>query len=155
LVALDTQAWHQAGWQYSAVGDFITDVAYAVEMEAPGFAKRAIPAFRDVLRNAKPLPPETGIVVTRLPEGVDDHYARTADDLARGLGLADSEGVAPEQFRFCFGDIPVDPDGMMLYRLCGLHREQVSWSVPDQETAVDAVRPAMQTDLTQLALEWI
>jgi hypothetical protein len=155
LVALDAQPWYEAGWQYQAVGDFITRVAYAVEMETPGFAKRAIPAFRDILRTAKPLPPETGIVITRLPEGVDDHYARTADELARSLGLADAEGRAPAQFSFRFGDIPADPDGLLLRRLCGLRREQVTWSVPELEDATEAFRPVPHTDLTQLALEWM
>jgi hypothetical protein len=155
LVTLDAQPWHDAGWQYQAVGNFITDVAYAVEMEAPGFAKRAIPAFRDILRAAKPLPRETGILITRLPEGVDDHYARTADELARGLGLADVEGRAPAQFSFRFGEIPADPDGLLLYRLCGLRREQVTWSVPEQKDAGEALRPVAHTDLTQLALEWM
>ncbi|MFL9911968.1 hypothetical protein [Paraburkholderia sp. RL17-337-BIB-A] len=155
LVSIDAHPWHEAGWQYKAVGDFITGVAYAVETEAPGFAKRAIPAFRDILRSANPLPNETGIVIARLPEGVDDHYARTADELARGLGLADAEGRAPAQFRFRLGDIPVDPDGLLLYRLCGLRREQVTLSVPKQEDAVEALRPVAHTDLTQLALEWI
>jgi hypothetical protein len=155
LVAPDAQSWHQPGWRYEAVGTFISSVAYPIEMEAPGFAKRAIPAHREILRNAKPLPPETGISITRSPEGVEDHYARTADELARGLGRADAEGHAPARYSFRFGDLPADPDGGLLYRLCGLRPEQVTWSVPEKEEVFEVLRPVANTDLTQLALEWI
>lgn len=155
LVAMDGGPWHQPRWQYQAVGAFISSVAYEVEMEAPGFAKRAIPAFREILRIAKPLPPETGVVITRSPAAIEDYHVRAADELARGLGLADAEGHAPAHYRFRFGELAADPDEALVHRLCGLRREQVAWSVPEKEGVVDALRPAHKTDLTQLALEWI
>ncbi|MFM0418707.1 hypothetical protein [Paraburkholderia aromaticivorans] len=78
-----------------------------------------------------------------------------ADELACGLGMADAAGHAPSQYRFRFGDLPADPDGALVHRLCGLRREQVVWSVPEKEDMVDVLRLAHNTDLTQLALEWI
>jgi hypothetical protein len=155
LVSLDGRPWDQAGWQYEAVGRFITDVAYPLEMVAPGFAKRAIPVFRDALSGAKALPAETVIEVVRLPEGLEEHCGRLADNLASDLGLADEEGRAPAQFSFRYGDIPADPRDMLRYRLCALRSQQVTWSVPDQRNAVDAVQPGADIDLTQLVLELI
>ncbi|WP_090812823.1 hypothetical protein [Paraburkholderia tuberum] len=71
LVSFDGQPWENAGWQYSAIGSFITDVAYPIEMEAAGFAKAAIPVYRELMRNAAPLPGETVIEITRLPQGLE------------------------------------------------------------------------------------
>ncbi|MDR5832440.1 hypothetical protein P9250_31825 [Caballeronia sp. LP006] len=104
LVATGAAPWRHAGWQYSAVGSFVTEVAYPVEMEAPGFAKKAIPAFREAVRNASPVPPATRITTTREPEGADDSRVRRADELAQLLGLvsdgepapAAREGAAPD-----------------------------------------------------------
>ncbi|EIN00045.1 hypothetical protein WQE_16014 [Paraburkholderia hospita] len=152
LVSLDGQPWENAGWQYSAVGSFITDVAYEREMDVPGFAKRAIPAYRDVLRNADALPAHTVIDVTRSPDGVEEYRARVADELAVILGLADAEGRAPAQFSFRFGDVPAEPRGTAMYKLCHLCSQQVNWSLPEAK-ADDPVPAGSGTDLTQLILE--
>ncbi|CAD6559284.1 hypothetical protein ACFQ3P_33030 [Paraburkholderia sabiae] len=154
LVSLDGKPWENAGWQYSAVGSFITDLAYEREMDAPGFAKRAIPAYRDVLRNADLLPAQTVIDVTRSPEGVEEHRARVADELAVYLGLADTEGRAPARFSFRFSDVPSEPRSSAMYKLCLLCSLQVSWSVPDVKL-VDPVPTAEGTDLTQFLLELV
>ncbi|MGF6969582.1 hypothetical protein OKW43_006677 [Paraburkholderia sp. WC7.3g] len=153
LVSFGGQPWDNAGWQYSAIGTFITEVAYPLEMEAPGFAKGAIPAYRQLLTNADPLPGDTVINVTRSPEGIEEYCARVADELAVYLGLADVQGRAPAQFSSRFGEIPVEPRGSAMYKLCNLRSQQVTWTVPEDAASTQAVHTTPCTDLAQLILE--
>ncbi|CAN7804888.1 hypothetical protein LJR267_010553 [Paraburkholderia hospita] len=155
LVSFDVQPWENAGWQYSAIGSFITDVAYPIEMETPGFAKAAIPVYRDLMRNACQLPAETIIEITRMPEGLEDYCGRAADELAGYLGLADGEGRAPERFSFRFGDVPAEPRGSAMYKLCNLRSQQVSWTLPQDTAATQQIDKAPSTDLAQLILELV
>ncbi|CAN7792316.1 hypothetical protein [Caballeronia sp. dw_19] len=130
LVSFDGQPWHHAGWQYSAVGSFITEVAYRLEMVHPGFAKRAIPEYRDTLRKASPVPPDTKLTVSRAPEGVDKWRLSTADEIAQGLGLVSEGEDAPATFSFEFSAITGENPRSNLYSLGRLAREQVKWEVP-------------------------
>ncbi|MBN3754267.1 hypothetical protein G3N95_15045 [Paraburkholderia sp. Tr-20389] len=155
LVSLDGQAWENAGWQYSAIGSFITDVAYPLEMEAPGFAKAAIPVYRELMVNAGPLPAETVVDVTRMPAGLEEYCGRVADELAGYLGIADDNGRAPERFTFRFGEVPAEPRGSAMYKLCGLRSQQVTWTVPQDAPSTTAVRETSCTDLAQLILELV
>ncbi|SAL81742.1 hypothetical protein AWB74_06042 [Caballeronia arvi] len=86
LIAIGVAPWRHAGWQYNAIGSFITDVVYSIEMDTPGFAKKAIPAFRDTVRAASTIPAATRITVTRSPEGEDKSRIRSAGELARNSG---------------------------------------------------------------------
>ncbi|TFE36939.1 hypothetical protein E2553_45775 [Paraburkholderia dipogonis] len=153
LVSFDGQPWENAGWQYSAIGGFITDVAYPIEMEAAGFAKAAVPVYRELMRNGAPLPGETVIEITRLPQGLEDYCARVADELAGYLGLADGEGHAPERFSFRFGDVPAEPRGSAMYKLCNLRSQQVKWTLPQDTASTQSVDEATSTDLVQMILE--
>jgi hypothetical protein len=130
LVSLDGQAWHHAGWQYSAVGSFITEVAYGIEMVHPGFAKRAIPEYRDMLRKASPVSPDTKLTITRAPDGVGKWAVASADELARAVGVAAADQSAPDQFSFYFRDVLGELSSQLLYKLEGLDRSQVVWDVP-------------------------
>ncbi|KXV16518.1 hypothetical protein CR51_00915 [Caballeronia megalochromosomata] len=130
LIAIGSAPWRHAGWQYNAIGSFITDLAYPMEMEASGFAKKAIPAFRDAVRGASALPAATRITVTRSPEGEDAWRVRKADEIARTLGIANGER-APDVFSFAFGDLLQREDtDQLLYGLGGLSDAQAQWEVP-------------------------
>ncbi|SEK12801.1 hypothetical protein SAMN05192539_106026 [Paraburkholderia diazotrophica] len=153
LVSLNGKRWENAGWQYSAIGSFITDFAYPIEMETPGFAKAAIPVYRDLMRNAGQLPAETIIEITRMPEGLEDYCRRAADELAGYLGLADGEGRAPERFSFRFGDVPAEPRGSAMYKLCNLRSQQLTWTLPQDTAATQQIDNEPSTDLAQLILE--
>jgi hypothetical protein len=153
LVSFDGKPWVNAGWQYSAIGSFITEVAYPLEMEAPGFAKAGIPAYRDLLTGADRLPDDTVINVTRLPVGVEDYCAHLADELAVYLGAADPQGQAPAQFSFRFGDVPAEPRGSAMYKLCNLRDQQVMWAIPDNAPVKVASHETPCTDPAQLILE--
>ena len=131
LVAMGAAPWRHAGWQYSAVGSFVTEVAYPVEMEAPGFAKKAIPAFRDAVSNAPQVPSATRITVTRAPEGTEEWKVRRADEFARTLGLVAEDACAPAVFSFAFGDLFNREDtDRLLYGLGSFSDAQLQWEVP-------------------------
>ncbi|SAK89350.1 hypothetical protein AWB82_06257 [Caballeronia glebae] len=131
LIAIGSAPWRHAGWQYNAVGSFITEVAYPIEMEAPGFAKRAIPAFRDVVRSASAVPSAARITVTPSPEGEDAWRVRKADEMARALGIVGDGRAAPDVFSFEFGDLLQREDkDQLLYGLGGLSDAQAQWEIP-------------------------
>jgi hypothetical protein len=131
LVAIGSAPWRHAGWQYNAIGSFITDVVYPIEMEAPGFAKKAIPAFRDAVREASTLPAATRITVTRAPEGEDTWRVRKADEVAQKLGIVADGESAPDVFSFAFGDLLQREDtDQLLYGLGGFSDAQAHWEVP-------------------------
>lgn len=131
LIAMGSAPWRHAGWQYNAVGSFITEVVYAIEMETPGFAKKAIPAFREAIRSATPVPAATRITVTRSPEGEDEWRIRKAGELAQKVGLAADGESAPDVFSFAFGDLLGREDtDQLLYGLGGLSDVQAQWEVP-------------------------
>ena len=139
LVSLDGQPWHHAGWEYNAVGLFISEVAYDVEMAYPGFAKRAIPRYRDMLRNAPPLPLDTKLSISRAPAGVDKWAVSTVDEIAQAVGIAGTERSAPGEFSFYFRDALGDSNSQVLFKLNGLNRSQVNWDLPD-DVAIAAVQ---------------
>jgi hypothetical protein len=110
LVSLDGKPWHYVGWQYSAVGSFFTEVAYGIEMAHPGFAKRAIPEYRDMLRKASVVPPDTKLTITRAPDGVGKWAVASADELARAVGVASPDQLAPEQLLVSLSGPAVVPE---------------------------------------------
>jgi|GEM_PF-2344883 len=130
LIAIGSAPWRHAGWEYNAIGSFVTEVAYPIEMETPGFARKAIPAFREAVRNASPVPVGTRITVTRAPEGTDDWRIRRADELAQLLGLASNGEPAPATFSFAFGDLLNREDtDRLLYGLSAFCDSQMQWEV--------------------------
>jgi hypothetical protein len=150
LVAIGAAPWRHAGWQYSAVGSFITEVAYPVEMETPGFAKKAIPAFRDAVNNAPQVPSATRITVTRSPEGTEGWKVRRADELARMLGVVAQDACAPAVFSFAFGDLLNREDtDRLLYGLDSFSDAQLQWEVAREGAAPD---PAFFAADVQLSL---
>ncbi|SAK57721.1 hypothetical protein AWB76_02501 [Caballeronia temeraria] len=152
LIAIGVAPWRHAGWQYNAIGSFITDVVYSIEMEAPGFAKKAIPAFRDTVRTASTVPAATRITVTRSPEGEDKWRIRSAGELAQRLGMAADGESASDVFSFAFGDLLGREDtGQLLYGLGGLSDAQAHWDVPVSREGV-APDPAFFAADVQLSL---
>ena len=119
-------------WQgHMRHGSFITEVAYPIEMETPGFAKRAIPAFRDAVRGAEVVPSSARITVTRSPEGVEDWKIRRADEIVQGLGIATAGEPAPDEFSFSFGDLlQAHQSERLLCAIGGLSDAQAHWEVP-------------------------
>jgi hypothetical protein len=130
LVAIGSAPWRHAGWQYNAVGSFVTEVAYSIEMETPGFAEKAIPAFRDAIRGATSLAATTRITVTRSPEGADEWRVRRADEVAQRLGIVSDGECAPDTYTFAFGDLCQRADAdRLLFGLGGFSDAQLHWEI--------------------------
>jgi hypothetical protein len=141
LVSYDRKPWTHAGWNYNAVGSFITEVAYGLDMLSPGFAKRAIPEVREKLRKASPLPPDTKLIVTRAPAGVDKWRIGTADEIARGLGLVGQTEPAPSRYSFHFREVLGELNSLLLYKLNGFDQSQVVWNISDAQASPITAAP--------------
>jgi hypothetical protein len=148
LVSLDGKPWHHAGWQYNAVGSFISEVAYDLEMAFPGFAKRAISEYRDTLRNASAVPSDTKLNVYRAPGGASKWAVASADELARAIGVAKGEQTAPDQFSFLFRDVLGEQSNQLLYKLASLDRSQVVWDVPATNLASHTPAPVCSSQFS-------
>ena len=135
-------------WQgHMRHGSFITEVAYPIEMETPGFAKKAIPAFRDAVRGAEVVPSSARITVMRSPEGVEDWKIRRADEIVQGLGIATAGEPAPDEFSFSFGDLlQAHQSERLLCAIGGLSDARAHWEVP-------ALREGPTPDLALIAAE--
>lgn len=152
LVAIGSAPWRHAGWEYNAIGSFVTEVAYPLEMETPGFAKKAIQAFREAVSQASPVPPATRITVTRAPEGTDDWRIRRADELAQLLGKVSDGEPPPDTFSFAFGDLlNCEDTDRLLYGLSSFSASQMQWEVAETREGA-APDPAFFAADVQLSL---
>jgi hypothetical protein len=143
LVSTGADSWRESGWAYSALQHFVTDVAYVRELEFPGFAAKAIPIVRDVLRDPEPVPGETRITVRRdASEGV--WHRQSADRLAQLLCLVAEGAQAPEEFSFQFSQLSGENERDLKYKLCSLDASQVHWDVPAVVTAIETPDIAAQ-----------
>lgn len=149
LISMDSGPWRNAGWQYNAVGAFVEDVAYPVEMETPGFAKKAIPAFREALSAATALPNATRITVRRV--GADKWALGRVDEVAQGLGLVEAEKSAPDVFSFTYGEVCERKDDQLMYRFCNLSEDQATWDVAEKQEGA-APSPADLNAADQMSL---
>lgn len=123
LVKIGDAPFHHAGWQYSAVGAFITDVAYGLEMQCAGSAKKIIPAFRDTLNAAPELPVGVRIAIRRITEGSSNYSIRETEKLAKIAGArADAE-------RFVC-DLSALAHSKSQHALRALAKNQVEWIMP-------------------------
>jgi hypothetical protein len=124
----------------------VTDVAYVRELEFPGFAAKAIPIVRDILRDPEPVPGETRVTVRRDASNGRWHR-QSADELARLLGLAAEGAQAPEEFSFKFSQLSGEAEQDLKYKLCSLDASQVHWDVPSPAvvTAIETPNNALET----------
>ncbi|TDN59049.1 hypothetical protein [Paraburkholderia sp. BL10I2N1] len=146
LMAIGSMPWRESGWAYSALQDFVTDVAYARELEFPGFAAKAIPIVREALRDPEPVPGETNVTVRRDASSGAWHR-RSADELAQRLGHAAEGAQAPEEFSFRFSQLSGEHERALKYKLCSLDASQVHWDVPAVATAIETADLASQFEL--------
>lgn len=121
-----------AGWEYLAVGNYITGVAYDLEMRQTGSAKKQIIAFRETLRNAPEVPLGTMVMVKRDTNGdAADYHRSNADQLARKAGVWNGEAgnPPPESFGCAFGMLEPEAQRALQY----LAKDQVEWVLPEQQ----------------------
>jgi hypothetical protein len=127
VVQVGAAPWEHGGWSYSVVGNYVTDVAYVLELQKTGSAKRSISAFRDLCEAAPHLPDGTRMQITRSPADVNKWNLEQADKLATALGLVAEGQPAPETFICNLVDVVA---AKALYSLIHLNKSQVLWDVP-------------------------
>lgn len=123
LVKIGNAPFHHAGWQYSAVGAFITDVAYDAEMQQAGSAKKIIPAFRETLDTAPELPIGVRVAIRRITEGASDYARCEADKLAQIAGVS----TDAERFECA---LSLFEHNESQHALQALAKDQVEWIMP-------------------------
>lgn len=143
---IGNEVLHSLGWDYAAVGRFVREVAYPLEMKKTGSAKQVISDFREACANAKPLPATTKVKVTRNISGLDKWYSDYADQVARMLGIVGETDIAPSTFEFFFSEA-ISKDAV--FRLLSLKQDQVEWNVPAEK--VISSGSAVQLELLQHA----
>lgn len=125
---LDYSMW---GWQYSAVGRFIRDVAYDIEMISPKEAKKAISMFRDACKVANEVPGAAEVTIkTTLDSDVSSnpaYWERNAQELASRLGHQD--GV--KEFTVSLMNLR---EIQNFYLNHSLHESQMRWKILPSES---------------------
>lgn len=132
LVRIDNGPWECWGWEYSAIGKYVTDVACKLEKEAYGMHKRAIKTFRNACASATNVP-DDAVVSVQIEKDCPghDYYARQARELAANLGIM----INGPSFSFTVGQF----NAVKSYGITHcLSEKQMSWSVPEQHRAVPA-----------------
>lgn len=130
LLRSDDGKWHNAGWQYSAVGKFIHTTALDAELRRTGAAASTIASFRASCALAKELPSSTKIFV-EVDKSSESYRRDNAAKLAVMLKLCEDKDSAPRQFEVTFDQVV---KAGCEYNLTILDNDQVTWTVPDQET---------------------
>lgn len=142
LVSIGGSPYQHMGWDYSAVGHYILEIALPLELRCHGAAKKMIGAFRDKLTAAPPLPESTVLTVTPAAADVSYHTG-SARELAVKLGIVNDKLSVPEIYKVTFGDVKA---AEAEYQLSTLAASQIEWALAlDDEAAVrtSLSRPAL------------
>lgn len=148
VVSIDGGPLKHMGWRYSAVGQYIREVAYPIEIQRSFSAYKLIREFRDLCNSAPELPENTVIHVTPA-KGESSYQMRQAKQLAVKLGIVASVEAVPETYETTFGAVREVKEE---YLLCHLESEQVTWTMaPSVDVAIlhglAAAGPAHQLGL--------
>jgi hypothetical protein len=113
------------GWRYNAVGKYIREVAYPIEMQCSFSCHKLIREFRDLCNEAPELPDDTIITVT--PAKTEhSYYVNNAKNLAVKLGLFASVDHVPGTYETTFGVVRELKEE---YMLSTLEDDQVAWAL--------------------------
>jgi hypothetical protein len=125
VVSIDGGPLKNMGWRYSAVGQYIREVVYPIEMQSSFSAYRSIREFRDLCNAAPELPDNTIITVT--PANTEhSYYLSSAKKLAVRLGLAASVEDVPETYETTFGAVREQSEE---YLMSTLEDGQIAWTM--------------------------
>lgn len=116
------------GAEYLAVEKYINSVAYPLEIQQTGCAKRLIAEYREQCRNAPPVPPSTMVTINREVAGIDKWNVDCADQLAQKLGIIGEGQPAPTTFQCAFAEV-IAKDAIYPFKY--LRPEQLQWDVPE------------------------
>jgi hypothetical protein len=134
LVKVGDGPWLNKGWEYSAIGSYIMDVALPCESVRTGSAKALISDFREKCKAAAYVPGYAEIRFVRCEvdeeNGMYKWNVENLDKLAYLLGCG-HEPIAPATFTRKFSDIRSNDDA--LYLLSSLKPQQYEWQIAASE----------------------
>jgi len=125
VVSLGNGPLKHMGWRYSAVGQYIVDVAYPIELQSSFSCYKLIQEFRDLCIAAPELPDNTVITVSPA-KSVYSYQQENAKKLAVQLRLYASVDAVPETYETTFGAVR---DADERYLLSTLKEGQVVWTL--------------------------
>lgn len=132
LVKIGDNPWRSMGPIYGAVGLFILNEAYPLELLSSGSAVSMITVFRATCENALPLPGNTLVTVyTHMNEINHWRNSEAKELVAHFLGRTSKDDL-PTQAYCLYQQIAMSELGLKLFHLVP---EQVVWDVPDQPTS--------------------
>lgn len=126
LVSIDGGPLKNMGWRYSAVGQYMRDVVYAIEMQSSLSAYKLIRQFREACDNALELSGDTIISVSPANTSAK-HCADSAKKLAVKLGLCPSAETVSDKYETTLLSVRTCEQ---TYLLSLLDEAQVTWTVP-------------------------
>lgn len=131
VVGLGSAPLQHWGWRYNAVGQYIRDVVFPIELQSGLSAYKLIREFRDTCNDAPDLPDDTIITVT-LTNIEHSCYLDRAKKLAVQLGLVKTVDDVPQSYETSFGLVRVKNEE---YLLSTLGSTQVAWTLPPSVNA--------------------
>lgn len=148
VVSINGGPLKHMGWQYSAVGQYIREVAYPIEMQCSFSAYKLIREFRDICSEAPELPDDTIITVAPM-QTEHSYYLSSAKKLAVKLGLFASIEDVPETYETTFGAVR---EANEEYTLSTLENDQVTWALAPTANVAMLHGGAGVGQVTQLGL---
>jgi hypothetical protein len=113
--------WYSAGWAYSIVGSFVSDL-WQTEMRDPGSYSKRIKAYREAVNNAPQVPLENVTVVVDCTLTLDDKYkSRSVAELRSNPGAVRTAN-----------GFEIIPTKDLLWSLTQLPQECTSWIIPPE-----------------------
>lgn len=148
VVSINGGPLKHMGWRYNAVGQFIRNEAYSIEMQSSFNAYKLIREFRDTCENAPELPDST--VITVAPAKAEhSYYQENARKLAVKLGLFPSMELVPETYETTFGAVREMAEE---YLLSTLEEVQVTWALAPSTDVAMLLAGAAAGQVHQLGL---
>lgn len=135
LLPAENGAWRHAGWIYSIVGSYISNL-WRDEMKTPGCFRKRIGAYRDAIAQAPPAPDGTRVVVTR--RAGEQKYTEDAR-----VNFAKKHPVTPSPDGF---SVIVTPENIT--DLCWLDRDTTRWFLPQPACATPSPVPTISSSGT-------
>ena len=117
--------WFSAGWVYSIVTSFVSDL-WQTEMREPGSYSKRIKAYREAVNNAPKVRLERAKVVVDCTVALDDKYKSRSVAEMRSNPSAVATGSGFE----------IVPTKDSLWSLTELPQECTSWIIPPEAIAV-------------------
>lgn len=126
VVSINGGPLKNMGWRYSAVGKYMLEVVYPIEMQSSLSAYKLIRQFRETCDNASELSGDTIISVDPANTS-DSHCTDSAKKLAVRLGLSPSADTVSDNYKTTLLSVRTCEQ---TYLLSLLNESQVTWTVP-------------------------